>query len=113
MKKILLCCCAGMSTSMLVKKMHEAATIRNIECQIEAVSVNTFDDAIQEYDVCLLGPQVRYQLDELQKKADEYKGKNEKKYNLFVSTVFSLIGMKKYLLNFAFRLKIKLYSNDC
>lgn len=72
MKKILLCCSAGMSTSMLVKKMEQAAQERDIECHIEAVSVSVFDSAIQEYDVCLLGPQVRYQLEELQAIADGY-----------------------------------------
>lgn len=30
MKKILLCCSAGMSTSMLVKKMHQAAESKGI-----------------------------------------------------------------------------------
>ncbi|ENM5723462.1 PTS sugar transporter subunit IIB [Vibrio mimicus] len=75
MKKILLCCSAGMSTSMLVKKMQQAAEIKGIDCKIEAMSVSEFGDAIKEYDVCLLGPQVRFQLDELSKIADEY-GKN-------------------------------------
>ncbi|EMK6963121.1 PTS sugar transporter subunit IIB, partial [Vibrio cholerae] len=62
MKKILLCCSAGMSTSMLVKKMQQAAESKGIECKIDALSVNAFEEAIQEYDVCLLGPQVRFQL---------------------------------------------------
>ncbi|WP_394246753.1 PTS sugar transporter subunit IIB [Vibrio profundi] len=72
MKKILLCCSAGMSTSMLVKKMQEAAVVKEIECHIEAVSVSVFDELIQDFDVCLLGPQVRFQQDELQKVADRY-----------------------------------------
>ncbi|EGS58760.1 TPA: PTS sugar transporter subunit IIB [Vibrio cholerae] len=75
MKKILLCCSAGMSTSMLVKKMQQAAESKGIECKIDALSVNAFEEVIQEYDVCLLGPQVRFQLEELRKTANEY-GKN-------------------------------------
>lgn len=75
MKKILLCCSAGMSTSMLVKKMQQAALERGVDCQIAAMSVSHFDEAIIEYDVCLLGPQVRFQLDELKKIADGH-GKN-------------------------------------
>ncbi|GAB2641597.1 PTS sugar transporter subunit IIB [Vibrio panuliri] len=75
MKKILLCCSAGMSTSMLVRKMEQAAESRGLECHIEALAVNAFNDAIKEYDVCLLGPQVRFQLEELKKVADEH-GKN-------------------------------------
>jgi len=77
MKKILLCCSAGMSTSMLVKKMQEAAVNKEIECHIEAVSVSAFDEFIQDFDVCLLGPQVRFQQDELQKVADRYNKKVE------------------------------------
>ena len=77
MKKILLCCSAGMSTSMLVKKMQEAAVVKEIECHIEAVSVSAFDELIQDFDVCLLGPQVRFQQDELQKVADRYNKKVE------------------------------------
>ncbi|MGD8111847.1 PTS sugar transporter subunit IIB [Vibrio sp. TRT 21S02] len=75
MKKILLCCSAGMSTSMLVQKMEQAASIQGIECKIDALSVSQFNEAISEYDVCLLGPQVRFQLEELKKTADEH-GKN-------------------------------------
>ncbi|MCW8330389.1 PTS sugar transporter subunit IIB [Photobacterium sp. SDRW27] len=72
MKKILLCCSAGMSTSMLVKKMEQAAESRGMDCKIEAQPVSVFEDAIQEFDVCLLGPQVRFQLDELRKTASQY-----------------------------------------
>lgn len=72
MKKILLCCSAGMSTSMLVQRMTKAAEARGIDCQIEAQAVTAFEDAIQSFDVCLLGPQVRFQLEELRKTASLY-----------------------------------------
>ena len=36
MKKIILLCAAGMSTSMLVKKMQEAAASESFECEIAA-----------------------------------------------------------------------------
>src|SRR5699024_1021312 len=38
MKKIMLVCSLGMSTSMLVEKMREAAAEKEIEVDIEAVS---------------------------------------------------------------------------
>lgn len=72
MKKILLCCSAGMSTSMLVQKMLKAAEVRGMECKIEALPVSTFEEVIQDYDVCLLGPQVRFQLESLKKTASQY-----------------------------------------
>lgn len=34
MKKILLVCCAGMSTSLLVNRMREVAKTKEIDCKI-------------------------------------------------------------------------------
>lgn len=62
MKKILLVCAAGMSTSMLVNKMKESATKKGIEVDINAMAASEASKAIGEVDVVLLGPQVRYQL---------------------------------------------------
>lgn len=63
MKTIMLACAAGMSTSMLVAKMQEAAREQGIEADIFAVSVDEVDSRVkdQTIDVILLGPQVRYQ----------------------------------------------------
>ncbi|WP_300367097.1 PTS sugar transporter subunit IIB [Brachyspira sp.] len=69
MKKILLLCSAGMSTSIIVKKMQDKAKADNIEAEIEAASVSKFNELIDNYDIFLLGPQVKYMKDELSKKA--------------------------------------------
>lgn len=61
MYKILLVCAAGMSTSYLVEKMKKSAAARNIEAQIEAHATPDFHDIFKNYDVVLLGPQVRFQ----------------------------------------------------
>jgi cellobiose PTS system EIIB component len=58
--KIILVCSAGMSTSMLVKKMRDAATERNLEVEIDAVAESQLTNHIEETDVILIGPQVRY-----------------------------------------------------
>lgn len=57
MKKIVLLCASGMSTSMLAKKMREAAKADGYECSIDAFSASEAADA----DVVLLGPQIRFQ----------------------------------------------------
>ena len=57
MKKIFLCCAAGMSTSMVVNKMKQAATQKGIEAEIIAVAMEEFDSTLPKYDCCLLGPQ--------------------------------------------------------
>ena len=71
MKKILLCCAAGMSTSLLVAKMRKQAEQEQYECEIEAVPFNISEPKIAESDVVLLGPQVRYNLAVLQEKYPE------------------------------------------
>ncbi|SFL48938.1 PTS sugar transporter subunit IIB [Halanaerobium salsuginis] len=59
---ILLVCNAGMSTSLVVQKMEKEAAKRGLEVKIKAEPVEKFEDIIAEYDVALLGPQIRYKL---------------------------------------------------
>lgn len=72
MKKILLCCSAGMSTSLLVTKMKKVAEERGLEVEINAVALELFDENLPNYDIFLLGPQVKFKKTDFQKKADEY-----------------------------------------
>lgn len=65
MKKIFLCCAAGMSTSMLVERMKQSASRRDIEVEITAVPVSDFEQIVGEADAILLGPQVKFQLQSL------------------------------------------------
>lgn len=71
MIKIFLCCSAGMSTSMLVRKMQAAAAEQGVEAEIAALPMAEFDQGIKDYDVCLLGPQVRFKLKDFQQQAAE------------------------------------------
>ena len=54
--KIMLCCNAGMSTSLLVQKMQKEVVARGEEVAIEARPMNEAMDHINEADVILLGP---------------------------------------------------------
>ncbi len=63
--KIYLFCDAGMSTSLMVKKMQDAASEQNISCEIVAYSLSKVDDYAEEADVLLLGPQVKYKLNQV------------------------------------------------
>ena len=69
MYKIMLCCSVGMSTSLLVRKMVEAANERDLPVQIDAYGVSEFDMQFPQYQVVLLGPQVKYMLKTLSDKA--------------------------------------------
>lgn len=67
MKKIILLCSAGMSTSILVTKMKEAAAAQNYEVEISAHSVSEATRVGADADIILLGPQVRFNLSTVQK----------------------------------------------
>ncbi|MGY5954742.1 PTS sugar transporter subunit IIB [Kosakonia sp. BK9b] len=68
MKNILLVCAAGMSTSMLVKKMCEHAESINIPVTINAMAISEAKETLKRdgVDMVLLGPQVRYQKREIE-----------------------------------------------
>jgi PTS system cellobiose-specific IIB component len=61
MKKILLVCAAGMSTSLLVNKMLDAAKEKGVEVEITALPVSEASKLVDQVDMVLLGPQVRFQ----------------------------------------------------
>ncbi|WP_077612451.1 PTS sugar transporter subunit IIB [Clostridium sp. Marseille-P2415] len=60
MRNIVLFCAAGMSTSLLVNKMKEAAAKENYECQIHAYALASTREKGADADIILLGPQVRF-----------------------------------------------------
>ncbi|HFF8814501.1 TPA: PTS transporter subunit EIIC [Klebsiella pneumoniae] len=68
----MLCCSAGMSTSLLMKKMIAEAEQRGLPVEINAYGVAEFAEQVGHYQVVLLGPQVKYMQQDLQKQADKY-----------------------------------------
>ena len=72
MVRILLVCSAGMSTSLLVTKMEKAASEQGLETKIWAVSTDAADRNMQDADVVLIGPQIKFQLDAMKQKAAKY-----------------------------------------
>ena len=70
---ILLCCSAGMSTSLLVSKMKKSAVEQNLNYRIWAIPIEAVSREIDQADVLLLGPHVRYMYQEF-KQLGENKG---------------------------------------
>lgn len=68
---ILLVCSAGMSTSLLVEKMKKAAQERELDAEIWAIGSTYLDAELNnhEVDVVLVGPQMRYELANIQEQA--------------------------------------------
>lgn len=68
MKTIVLLCAQGMSTSVLVQKMRDAAAAEGFECTIDAHPVAEAEELGKTADCILLGPQVRFELANVQPK---------------------------------------------
>ena len=67
MKKIVLFCNAGLSTSALVKRMRDVAVRNNLDYEIHAYAVDTAMENGADADVILIGPQISYRADEVKK----------------------------------------------
>lgn len=59
--KVLLVCSAGMSTSLLMNSMRKVAEPGD---EIVAVPYSEMDEVVADYDVVLLGPQIKFRLRE-------------------------------------------------
>lgn len=68
MRNIVLVCNGGMSTSMLMNAMKEAAENENYECSISAYGVSVASKQITEADIVLVGPQISYEIPQLKAK---------------------------------------------
>lgn len=69
-KKVLLCCAAGMSTSLLITKMRQDIEDRSLDLEITAMPISEGIEKVGEFDVVLLGPQVGYSKANFEKEAD-------------------------------------------
>lgn len=70
--KILLVCSAGMSTSLVKKKIAAAFGPEEEGWTINAEAIEALEKVISDYDVVLLGPQIAYKKAQLLEIANEY-----------------------------------------
>lgn len=92
--KILLMCGAGMSTSLLVKKMEKQANEMGYsDITIKAIPIDELEKYVDLYDVFLLGPQVRY----MEKKARDIIEKKGKKCATIPPQIYGRVDGKKTL----------------
>ncbi|MFH1453331.1 MAG: PTS sugar transporter subunit IIB [Armatimonadota bacterium] len=69
---ILLICSGGMSTSFITQKMVKAAQEKNLELKIDSASAENLEDVINNYDIVLVAPQVKYRYDRLKEVANNH-----------------------------------------
>lgn len=71
--RIILACVGGMSTTLLANNIEKEARERALDIAVEAMSTSALDERQwRSADVVLLGPQVRYQLEEVAQKGAQY-----------------------------------------
>lgn len=64
--RILICCNAGMSSSILVKNIRVYAEENNIDLVIKALPSSSVSNEVGNWDVCLVAPQLVYAKDRIQ-----------------------------------------------
>ena len=79
-------CGAGMSTSLLVLKMEEAIKEAGDEAEVLALPINDGINKMQDYDCILIGPQIRFEIRNVEKKLKE----------LGLTCPYDVINMRDY-----------------
>lgn len=72
MINVVLFCAAGMSTSMLIKKMEDAAKAKGTEVKVSAYPEAQLAKYVPTADVVLIGPQIRYALKKITAVCEQY-----------------------------------------
>ena len=71
MKKVLLVCASGMSTSMLVKAIRKAADSQGYPLEVTSAGMTGIEDRLDEADALLVGPQIRHRFEGLRETAQK------------------------------------------
>lgn len=65
MRTIVLICNLGMSTSLLMRRMTQAAKAEGYECEVKACAIQHAEKVIPQADAVLLGPQITFETERL------------------------------------------------
>jgi len=85
----------GMSTYYILKLVEKTAKDKNIDLVMEAIPISELNNRIRDFDMVLLGPQLKYKLSQVKEIAD----KNGKKSLVIPSDIYGSMDGDK-LLNF-------------
>lgn len=92
--KVLFVCSAGMSSTIAVNALKEAANQAGIEMEVLAVGTQAFEEEVYNgYDVAMVAPQIRHRYDYLSKAALEA----GVPCDLILPQAYSPLGGKKLL----------------
>jgi PTS system cellobiose-specific IIB component len=66
MRNVLLVCGAGASSGFMAKNLRRAAKARGMDIDVKARSDSELEDYIEEIDLLLVGPHLKYMLGDLE-----------------------------------------------
>ncbi|WMC91495.1 PTS sugar transporter subunit IIB [Kineothrix sp. MB12-C1] len=72
MKNVLLICGTGASSGFMAKNIRKAAKEEGKDVSVKARSDSELEEYIEEIDLLLVGPHLKYMLEDLKKEADQY-----------------------------------------
>ncbi|MXQ52689.1 PTS sugar transporter subunit IIB [Shimazuella alba] len=72
MTKVLLICGAGASSGFMANAIRKAGKKRGMEMNVQARSESQLSEYLNEVDVLLIGPHLKYMEDELKEKLSNY-----------------------------------------
>ncbi len=64
--RVVLVCVFGMSTYYVVRAVEKTAKTRGLDVTLEAIPVAELEGRIGEFDLVLMGPQVRFKQDQVE-----------------------------------------------
>lgn len=72
MKNVLLVCGTGASSGFMAKNIRQAAKVKGVDISFKARSDAEVEEYIDEIDLLLVGPHLKYMLHDLEEIADPY-----------------------------------------
>ena len=102
MKKVMLICNAGMSSSLMAKKASEQLEKDGENIKVDATTSSNSEKVLtgDEYDMILVSPQIRMYFDEYKKKADDNGKKiSQIPFNAYAPTPIGIKNMEKIVLD--------------
>lgn len=102
MKKVILICNAGMSSSLMAKKASEQLEKDGEDIIVEATTSSNSEKVLtgDVYDMILVSPQIRMYFDEYKKKADANgKAIAQIPFNAYAPTPIGIKNMEKIILD--------------
>lgn len=101
MKKVILVCNAGLSSSLMAKEVSKQLQKDGYEISVEATTISNSENIFKsdEYSMILMSPQIRMYFDEYKKNADEC-GKSiaQTPFNAYAPTPMAIKNMENIII---------------